>query len=145
MKDLSKERNELAHENALLELKLNKNISNGVIDEEGEAAPPTKFERDSIEAAAGAKARTEADTVWEGKVSKIKEEHAAEVINLKTEMARIKLGLEMEKEGRVNEASKTLSSLEMQSEHVKEASQVVGDLKTKLLVVEQERDAVRRR
>ena len=46
VKDLGKERNGLAHENALLELKLNKNISNGIIDEEGEAAPPTKFERE---------------------------------------------------------------------------------------------------
>ena len=57
VKDLAKERNDLAHEHALLELKLNKNISNGVIDQDGEAAPLTKLERENVEAAAGAKAR----------------------------------------------------------------------------------------
>ena len=54
----------------MLTLKLNKNVANGVIDEDGEAAPVNKFEKENIEAAAGAKARREADEIWECRVKK---------------------------------------------------------------------------
>jgi len=45
LRSMTKERDELSHSNALLTLKLNKNVANGVVDEEGEATPVTKFEK----------------------------------------------------------------------------------------------------
>jgi hypothetical protein len=142
---VTKERDELSHSNALLTLKLNKNVANGVIDDEGEAAPVTKFEKDSIEAAAGAKARREADEIWDVKVSKVKEAHAEEIAKLQNKIATLNLTIATEKEFRVSEGSKTLMSLELQQDQVKDVTQLVGELKQRLYLAEQERDSVQKR
>ena len=145
LRSVTKERDELSHSSALLTLKLNKNVANGVIDDEGEAAPVTKFEKDNIEAAAGAKARREADEVWEAKVSKVKEAHAEELAKLQNKIATLNLTVATEKEFRVSEGSKTLMSLELQQDQVKDVTQLVGELKQRLYVAEQERDSVQKR
>ena len=62
LRTVTKERDELSHKAALLDLKLNKKIASGAVDAEGEESPSEKFQRESIEAAAAAKARREVST-----------------------------------------------------------------------------------
>jgi hypothetical protein len=137
VRELGTSRDELAHQNALLEIKLNKNIANGVISEDGAPGPVSQYEREKIEAAAGARARSEADDRWTGKIAALREEHTAKYLLMESEMAALKLQLQTDKETHSYEKHENMASLSSQTQHVHDVSTVAGETKQKLLMAEQ--------
>ena len=66
--NVTKEKDELAHQNSLLSLRLNKSVAEGNITMDGDMPAMSVFEKETIEAAAAAKARRDCDDKWTEKV-----------------------------------------------------------------------------
>ena len=136
---------EFSHQNAMYELKLNKQVASGFVDMQGNPPPLATHERENFEAAAGARARRDADLQWEERVAKLRDTHTVAVTKLETEVATYKLKMAEARESASYDKNSALENISMQSVHVKDMASIVGELKAKCIKAEQERDVVKSR
>ena len=113
---------ELTHQNALLNLKLNKSVAEGTATIDGEQPAMSVFEKESIEAAAGAKARRESDDLWTEKMKETKEKHDILVKEAQNEVQAFKIKYEEAKETNKQQRASAMDTAELSGSHVKEVS-----------------------
>ena len=140
-----KEKDELTHQNALLNLKLNKGVASGTTTIDGEQPAMSVFEKESIEAAAGAKARRESDDLWSEKMKEVKERHEIRVTSLENEVQVLKVHLEEAKEKEKGLQVEALNSSSLNGDQIRELSSRIGSLEATNKLLREENAGVKDR